>query len=140
MVKCARSGNKTDYMKLRIRDNSIRLRLTRGEVDRFRADGLLGAAIHFPGGTKIEYMVESSPASVKPMARYSNNTIAVRIPESTVREWAESDQVSISSEQALDDGGVLSLLIEKDFACLTPRDGEDESDMFPHPNAGEETC
>ncbi|MDH4109412.1 MAG: hypothetical protein OEW35_13950 [Gammaproteobacteria bacterium] len=127
-------------MKLRIRDNSIRLRLSQGEVERFRADGLLTSAIHFPGGTKIEYTVESSPASVKPMARYSNNTIAVRVPEATVQEWADSDRVSIASEQVLDDGGVLSVLIEKDFACLTPREGEDESDMFPHPEAGRGNC
>jgi len=127
-------------MKLRIRDNSIRLRLTRSEVDVFCSEGLLSSAVHFPDGAKIVYSVESSPASVKPMARYANNTISVRVPETTVREWAKSEQVSISSEQALDDGRVLSVLIEKDFACLTPREGEDESDMFPHPKEGQETC
>ena len=29
---------------------------------------------------------------------------------------------------------------EKDFVCLTGRDDEDESDMYPHPHAGEESC
>ena len=37
-------------------------------------------------------------------------------------------------EQVLDDGSTLKVLVEKDFACLTERE-EDESDMFPHPEA-----
>lgn len=127
-------------MKLRIMNNSIRLRLTRSEVDTLRDAGLVKAAVNFPGGASVDYVVESSPASVKPMARYANNTISLRLPETTVREWADSDRVSISSEQALDAGGVLTLLVEKDFACLAPREGEDESDMFPHPLEGQENC
>ena len=55
-------------------------------------------------------------------------------------EWVDSDEVSISSEQQLDQGGLLKILVEKDFACLAPREGEDESDMFPHPQQGEVTC
>jgi hypothetical protein len=31
----------------------------------------------------------------------------------------------------------LQILVEKDFACLTPRKGEDDGDAFPNPN---ETC
>ena len=40
------------------------------------------------------------------------------------------------SELALEDGDSLKILVEKDFACLVAREGEDESDMFPHPAAG----
>lgn len=127
-------------MKLRIRDNSIRLRLTQGEVATLRDSGLISARVSFPGGGGITYAIESSPASVKPMARYSNDTIEVRVPEDTVRDWADTDRVSIASEQALDQGGSLTLLIEKDFACLAPREGEDESDMFPNPRDGGEGC
>ena len=47
---------------------------------------------------------------------------------------------AITAEQVLDDGGVLNILVEKDFACLAPREGEDESDMFPHPLEGQESC
>jgi hypothetical protein len=28
----------------------------------------------------------------------------------------------------------LRIVVEKDFACLTAREGEDESDNFPNPN------
>ena len=127
-------------MKLRIRDNSIRLRLSQSEVQTLRNEGLVSAALNFPGGTVIEYVLESTPASVSLSAQYSSNTIRVLVPESIVGEWADSDQVSISSEQNLDDADVLTLLVEKDFSCLSPRENEDESDMFAHPNEGKENC
>ena len=64
----------------------------------------------------------------------------MRIPETTVLAWATSEQVSIEGEQVLDDGETLSLLVEKDFVCLAPREDEDESDMYPHPEADEGGC
>ena len=54
--------------------------------------------------------------------------------------WASSSQVSMSGSLQLDDGQTLELLVEKDFACLAPREGEDESDMFPHPSAETANC
>jgi hypothetical protein len=122
-------------VKLRIRDNSIRLRLSRGEVDILRDSGLVAARTGFPGGREFQYVVEGSPASVNPGAFFSDNVVTVRLPETAVLAWANSEQVSIVGEQRLDDGEPLSILVEKDFACLAPRDGEDEADMFVHPEA-----
>ena len=118
-----------------MRDSSVRLRLTRGEVDTLRDDGLVSARTGFPGGREFQYVLESSPASVKPGAFFSESVVTVRLPETTVLAWANSEQVSIQGEQLLDDGESLVILVEKDFACLEPREGEDESDNFPHPNA-----
>ena len=123
-------------MKLRIRDNSIRLRLERGEVDRLRDAGLVVAKTGFAGGGELGYAVESSAASDAPEALLSGSTVTVRLPESTVLAWADSEQVSIVGEQPLAEGDMLAILVEKDFACLAPREGEDESDMFPHPDGG----
>ena len=120
-------------VKLRVRDNSIRLRLTRGEVDRMAAEGLVKASVPFSAGVSFDYVLESSRACVDPSAFLSNNVLTVSLPEESTRRWASSDAVSISAEQALDDGQSLKILVEKDFACLAPRDGEDESDMFEHP-------
>ena len=83
-------------MKLRIRDNSIRLRLSQSEIQALRNEGLVSAALNFPGGTVIEYVLESTPASVILTAQYTQNTIRVLVPESVAREWADSDQVSLS--------------------------------------------
>ena len=127
-------------MKLRILDNSIRLRLTQTEVDTVNSEGLVRGEVQFAGSNSFAYVLESSPATVKPEAHISNNVLTVRVPETDVSQWAESEKVSIASEQILDDGEHLKILVEKDFACLAPREGEDESDMFAHPDANGETC
>ena len=63
-------------MKLRIKDNSIRLRLTQTEVERIGNGDQIHSNLNFPGGEKVSYLL---------------------------------------------------------VACLTPREDEDESDLFPHP-------
>jgi len=127
-------------VKIRIKDNSIRLRLTRGEVDIIRDSGVVISTTGFPGGRKFYYALESSPASVNPAAFYSDNEIRVRLPETIVLAWVTTEQVSIEGEQVLDDGEKLSILVEKDFACLAPRSGEDEADMFANPDADAAEC
>jgi len=122
-------------MKLRILDNSIRLRLTQSEVAALGRDGLVTAHTEFPGGRSLTYVVESSPESVAPAAFFSNNVITIRLPETSVQPWVASEQVSIDGDQRLDDGSLFKVLVEKDFACLAPRADEDESDLFPHPRS-----
>jgi hypothetical protein len=126
-------------LKMRIQNNSIRLRLTRTEVDQVCRDGNARAAISFPGGARLDYAVEASD-SARPEVRFDETAIVVHVPGPLLRQWAESEEVSIRGEQALGDGDELSILVEKDFACLTPRAGEDESEMFPHPLKGEANC
>jgi len=127
-------------VKIRIRDNSLRLRLTRSEVEAMREVGTVTSNTGFPGARQFRYSLQSSPASDNPAAFYAENEITVRIPETTLLAWVTTEQVSITGDQVLDDGQVLSILVEKDFACLAPRDGEDESDMFAHPDNDTGAC
>lgn len=71
-------------------------------------------------------------------AHFIDRILTVQLPESEVQEWASSEQVSIVAEEALGGGAHLAILVEKDFACLAPREGEDEADMFPHPLQGQD--
>ena len=56
------------------------------------------------------------------------------LPATLAAAWAAGDQVSIEADQPLRAGEVLKILVEKDFACLKPRDDEDETDAYPHPS------
>ena len=123
-------------MKLRIRDNTIRLRLTQTEVGVLRSAGRVASATVFPDGAKLEYVLESDAETADLTATMRDGRITVHVPVAEASEWTESDQVSLRAEQRLADGQSLGLLVEKDFACLTPREGEDESDMYPHPESG----
>ncbi len=86
-------------MKLRIRDNSIRLRLTRAEVDRVSSAGIVKARVSVPGGDGLDYILESSAATDKPSARLSDGALTVMLPESEVKRWAASEQVSIEADE-----------------------------------------
>jgi hypothetical protein len=88
---------------------------------------------------RFVYALSASTEIVSPCALLETNRIAVLIPESQAVEWAKTNQTGIRAEQLLGANKTLQILIEKDFACLEDRPGEDESDSFPHPETGK-TC
>lgn len=105
-----------------------------------QAEGRVRASVSFAGGAGLNYVCEASETASAPAATFDGTTLAVLLPAATVARWADSEQVSISGEQRLDGQGSLTLLVEKDFACLVPREGEDESDMFEHPAEIDSRC
>lgn len=112
----------------------------RAEVENLHAAGQVSADTRFPGGDAFSYRVESRAEGDQLEASFDKNTMLVQIPRAAVADWATTEQVSIKADLPLGDGEFLQLLIEKDFACLAPRDDEDESDMYPHPGADEGAC
>ena len=119
-------------MKLRIKGNSIRFRLTQSEVEIVEQTGVVKAQTKFSNSISLEYEIKAATGLEYVEATYSENKITIKVNESLIRDWAHSDQVTISSSLDLSSNENLTILIEKDFKCLSPRD-EDESDMFPHP-------
>lgn len=123
-------------MKLRIRQNTIRLRLKRGEVDQIASGKSIVEETHFADSV-LTYRLDVSDDG-KVSASFNDNNIVIGVPLSELTQWAKTDRVSIVAEQALEGSGTLSLLIEKDFSCLAPghhRPDEDDDDTFPHPDA-----
>ncbi|NNE55840.1 MAG: hypothetical protein HKN32_07465, partial [Flavobacteriales bacterium] len=119
-------------MKIRIKGNSLRLRLTQSEVDHLSEHGSLMEATEFPNGHIFEYGISCASEDFIP-ASFTGNCITVSPPIQEVKKWAGSDKVSIEEWVDLGNGKQLRVLVEKDFACLTERTHEDESDMFPNP-------
>ena len=115
-------------MKLRIKGNSIRLRLLRSEVARFADEGRISDEINFGAGTLRYTLVISDSDST--YATFHNNQISVFVQSETAREWATTDQVGIESEQPIGDSETLSILIEKDFVCVGRPDDPDSADAF----------
>jgi hypothetical protein len=123
-------------MKLRIRGNSLRLRLKRGEVDRLAAGNKLVEETEFPG-TVFSYSLELSD-NEDMVASFDNGRIEISMPREIIPEWADTDLVTLYSEQELPGESKLEILVEKDFSCLEPghhRNCEDDQDTYPHPSA-----
>jgi hypothetical protein len=117
-------------MKLRISGNSIRLRLTRSEVEEFAYVGSYESSIALAGG-ELVYRLEKAEIE-SPVAFLSGSTITIRVPVAAAADWTGSEKVGI---EAFDKRG-LKILVEKDFTCLKPRPGEDTEEHYPHPAAG----
>ena len=121
-------------MKLRIRDNSLRLRITQSELKTFAADKKVECSINFPGGEKMNYLLTWAEDETY-AASFSNGSVRASVAHSAGEKWLSPDEVSIDQNLLLQDGSTFRLLVEKDFQCLTERTEEDESDMFANPNA-----
>jgi hypothetical protein len=122
-------------MKIRIKGNSIRLRLSQIEVQLFDNEGIVKEETHFGmGNTQFLYALVSDENAENINAVFQNNEIRVIVPEQLGNDWAKTDTVGISAKIPINEEQFLAVLIEKDFKCLTVREGEDESDNFPNPN------
>jgi hypothetical protein len=124
-------------MKLRIHGNSLRLRLSQSEVAQFSKTGFVEDSIQFAPGASFSYALESLSSLSAPKALFSNGWLRIQVPGPDATNWACSDRVSISGEQAIDSGKTLAILIEKDFQCLH---GDAERDPDAYPNPIEETA
>jgi hypothetical protein len=122
-------------MKLRIRENTIRMRLTQGEVEALKRSGAVESKTTFGTGKEFKYGIRLSKDE-KVSVEYNQGNIAVLLPQTRFEPWSQTDQVSIEDELYVPEK--LSVLIEKDFKCLTRRDPKEDEDTFPNPH--EKSC
>lgn len=120
-------------MKLRIRGNSVRLRLMKDEVARLRDVGIVSESTRFPG-SKFTYSVAREEGAH--MASFVNGNVSIQLNATAVVEWANNEEEGIYFNIGSGDEE-LRVMIEKDYACLTVREGEDDTHAYPNPN---ETC
>jgi hypothetical protein len=125
-------------MKIRIKGNSVRLRLTKTEVETFGKTGEFNEETRLIGGV-FHYQLKSSAIHETLSASWEENGIVFYMPEKLAQEWVNSNDVGHQHILALPETNnqpsqELFLLIEKDFVCLD-NTFEDQSDNYPNPNA-----
>jgi hypothetical protein len=120
-------------MKLRLRENSIRLRLLQSEVKNLKEGGSVSEAIAFGKSQILVYRLQVSDKARAISASFQNDEITIEIPREIADDWINTAQVGLQTEQQIDDGKPLSVLIEKDFVCIERPADADNADAFPHP-------
>jgi len=128
---CSQNINKP--LKIRIRDNSIRFRLTKSEVDAFEKEGHLESKTEF-GFAEFVYAIQILDGIDSLAATYIGNKLTLFMPSIMQKEWISTDKVGYDAVMNTGPGKTLSLLVEKDWACIDKSD-EDQSDNFENPNA-----
>lgn len=114
-------------MKIRIKGNSLRYRLTKKDVEIFSKHGYIEEIIDF-GGQPLIYALERNNLNAL-MATFESNKITLLMPAVMAAEWELTERVGF---EGMDNN--LFLLIEKDFKCLE-NVAEDQSDNYPNPLA-----
>lgn len=118
-------------MKLRIKANSIRIRLTKTEVSKLATNGYLEEQTSF-GENKFSYALQAVEDATTLSATFGNNKITMLVPASFTKDWPVNDVISTDAKMPLTEDEFLYLLLEKDFVCLDETH-EDQSDNYENP-------
>ncbi|MDQ2799680.1 MAG: hypothetical protein M3Y13_08575 [Armatimonadota bacterium] len=126
-------------MKLRIRGNSLRLRLNQQELTQLAETGRVEDQIQFGPREEngLRYSLTSQSQDARLRAEISSGHIQVYARTDDVQRLAQTEEVGLEDVQDLTDNNQLRLLVEKDFACLQKRPGEEDAHAFANPQQGQ---
>ncbi|MDA8886723.1 hypothetical protein OAD66_06220 [Bacteroidia bacterium] len=113
-------------MKIRIKDNSLRYRLSQSEVSTLVNEGEAWSKCQFGSG-ELKYGLKAIDAD-RITSAFNHGELLTKIPRTLLKNWDIDQRVGFDTTI---DG--LFILIEKDWQCLKPRDHEDESNLYVHP-------
>lgn len=122
-------------MKLRIKGDSLRLRITPSEMSRLLDIGSIQDTIHFAPGAQLTYALEHGPDHPQITVRLDAMQLIVQVPSRTIQSWASGSEVGMYAQVPTGQDRLLEVAIEKDFACLDKADDQNR-DTFPNPNQG----
>lgn len=120
-------------MKLRLEQNSIRLRVRRSELALLQQQGMVQTSVTFPESV-LHYVLRVHEAGDFSVL-HDERTITVSLPAHDARQWIESDAVGLYYTADTGKGIQLQVSVEKDFACTT-RANEDKADLFSPSSTG----
>jgi hypothetical protein len=116
-------------MKIRIKSNTVRFRLSQNEVEQLIQQGEVWDTCQF-GPNQLRYGLISNSVD-RLTSSMEDHTIRIDVPSGLLKGWDVDERVGFDHRQP--DGHYI--LIEKDWQCLKPRPHEDESNLFPNPQA-----
>ena len=116
-------------MKLRFRQNSLRLRVNRHEVEGLSHGSILKEQVHFPGHAQLSYTLEKAGSS-SPHVDFREGTIRVLLPQDDVDNWVKSDEIGLYFELPAN-GCFVNEAVEKDLECIDGPVEERDPDAYP---------
>jgi len=102
-------------MKLRIRGNSLRLRVSKTELATIAETGKVEDTVRFSSEQSLRYGIEVRPTGAV-TATFADAAILVTLPKARLGLWLRPDEVSVEGSQPIGRGKVLQILLEKDEA------------------------
>lgn len=100
-------------MKLKIEQNSIRLRLSEDDLERFVAEGALRESCSFGSQMEFVFLLEVGGTSLS--ASFDDRTLAIAIPRDMAETLTLGGGIGFERMQANDDGSTLEIVVERDL-------------------------
>lgn len=122
-------------MKLRIKGNSVRLRLSKPDIQELAHSGYIEDRTPF-GNITFVYALQSKTHDSELSADFDGGKIIVFIPESFIKDWPLNNIVGYEARVQVTNTDSLIILVEKDFQCLDNR-AEDQSANYDNPKTSQ---
>ena len=100
-------------MKLLIRGNSIRIRVSKTELAKIAETGKAEETVRFSSDQGLRYGIEVRPTGAV-TATLAGDAILVTLPKPRLDLWLRANEVSVEGSQPIGGGKVLQILLEKD--------------------------
>ncbi|SHL67449.1 DUF7009 family protein [Hymenobacter psychrotolerans] len=108
-------------MKLRLEDNTLRLRLSAEEVADFGRTGQLQTVVPLGPAAldTLTYVLVRAAGlgGLELQLAYSPGHITVQVPAAVADEWTASETISLRCSYPVAGNQVLHILVEKDLGC-----------------------
>jgi len=123
-------------MKIRIKGNFVRYRLSQTDVRTLADTGRLEESTRFgpADGQVFRYALETLDGATELRAGFAEGCITLYLPAEAARAWPDEERVGFENQVLVAPDTVLHLLLEKDFTCMDET-AEDQSDNYPNPLA-----
>jgi hypothetical protein len=124
-------------MKLRIKGDSLRLRIARSELARLQAGERVQETIHFTAApeARLSYSLQIKSQPVPIRVEYEAQEVSVILSEEQAVTWSQDSEVGVYATVDIGSQRQLEVALEKDFACLD-RDEQGNEDTFANPQSG----
>jgi hypothetical protein len=121
-------------MKLRIKGNSLRLRVSRSELARFLDGERVEETIQFARAPEasLTYALKSAVQVAPVRVHHKPQLVEIILSEDLAGIWGTEGEVGVYSTLDIGAAGSLEVIVEKDFACLD-RSDEENIDSFANP-------
>jgi len=111
-------------MKLRLEDNTLRLRLSAEEVAAFAQTGRLLTTVPLAPGPDgaFTYALQRTPddstaAAAGLRVAYTPGSLTVLVPDTVAQHWVTTEEIGLSAQITMADVPDLRILVEKDLGC-----------------------
>jgi hypothetical protein len=115
-------------MKIRIHEDTVRIRLGRRELGELLTTQFLLSTTRFPTG-RLRFGLSLDAELSGPVVDCAEGLVGIGLPRARFVAWAQGQEESYAFSAPHEDG-TLEVLIEKDFPCDTRSDCAVDEDLF----------